>query len=151
MVCTEPKYCSRCLLPQITGDTHVLTLVPSYPEPTRMSLKLLTHGNIDSATGLFLTPTGKPKYYVSSDNVSAPTMKNHLYPSDLCRLMDARSDLHWDSVKQVGVILPMLSRVSKTGILSMTAIGDSIEDAHRMFNETQNYLTNMASVIGIRR
>ena len=116
-----------------------------------MSLKLLTHGNIDNATGLFLTPAGNPKYYVSCDYISVSIMKNTLYPQDLCRLMDARPDLNWDSEKQVGVILHMLSRVSKTGTLSMTSIGDSIEDAHRMFNETRSYLKSMAALMGSQR
>lgn len=104
---------------RITGTTHPW-----------MSLKLLTHGTIDSATGLFRTPAGKPKYYVSSDAVTVSNMKNQLHPADLCRLMNTRPDLHWNSEKESGVILHMLSRVCKTGTLSITAIGDSTEDAH---------------------
>ena len=114
-------------------------------------MKLLTHGHIDSTTGLFLAPTGNPKYYISADSISVSIAKNHLYPSDLVRLMDARPDLNWDSEKQCGVILHMLSRVSKTGTLSMTSVGDSLEDAHRMLNETRNYVSNMTSVMEMRR
>ncbi len=110
----------------------------------RMTMKLLTHGHIDPATGLFLAPNGKPKYYVSSDNISAREMKNSLYPETLFHLMRARPDLHWNPSQQVGVILHMIARVSKTGTLSMTAVADSLEDAHRLFDKTRRYLANAA-------
>jgi hypothetical protein len=106
----------------------------------RMTLKLLTHGHIDPMTGLFLAPNGQPKFYVSSDNISDTATKEKLYPNDLFHAMTARPDLHWDQSRQTGVILHMLGRVSKVGSLSMTAVADSTEDAHKLLSDTRKYL-----------
>lgn len=109
-----------------------------------MTLKLLTHGHTDPATGVFIGADGKPKYYVSSDNIPSPMMRNNLYPETLVHLMTARPDLHWNPSQQVGVILHMLTRVSKAGILSMTSVADSMDDARKKFHETRKYLTDVA-------
>jgi hypothetical protein len=104
-----------------------------------MTMKLLTHGHTNPNTGLFLIPSGREKYYVSSDHVSDLSLKR-LVPQDLYELMMARSDLHWDPTRQTGAIFHMLGRMPECGTLSMTAIADSLEEAHELFDETYNYV-----------
>jgi hypothetical protein len=116
-----------------------------------MTLKLLTHGHIDPLTGLFLAPNGQPKYYVSSDNISDTATTKNLYPNDLFHAMTTRPDLHWDRSRQTGVILHMLGRVSKVGSLSMTAVADSAEGAHKLFRITRTYLAATSDLLQASR
>jgi hypothetical protein len=117
---------------RLTGTTHPW-----------MTLKLLTHGNMDPNTGLFVTPSGSEKFYVSSDHVTDPSLKR-LVPQDLHELMMARKDLHWDPTRQTGAIFHLLGRMSDCGVVSMTAISNSLEEARKLFDETRSYLITEA-------
>ena len=117
---------------RLTGTTHPW-----------MTMKLLTHGNMDPSTGSFVTPSGTPKFYVSSDHVSDPAFTK-LVPQDLYEIMMARKDLHWDPNKQTGTVFHMLGLLSDCGTVSMTAISNSLEDARKLFEETFSYLVSEA-------
>jgi hypothetical protein len=108
-----------------------------------MTMKLLTHGYTDPNTGLFMTPSGRNKYYVSNDHVSDASLKQ-LVPQDLYELMAARKDLHWDPIRQSGVVFHMLGRMSEYGTTSMTAIANSSEGARQLFDETFDYIIQEA-------
>jgi hypothetical protein len=111
--------------------------------PPWMTMKLLTHGHTDPITGLFTTPSGRQKSYVSSDNVSDPSLKR-LIPQDLYELMMNRRDLHWDPDRQTGVVFHVIGRMPDCGTLSMTAIENSMEDAHILFSTCRDYILTEA-------
>jgi hypothetical protein len=108
--------------PRLTGTTHPW-----------MTLKMLTHGHADPGTGEFVTPMGQQKCYVSSDHVCDESFKK-LVPQDLYKLMTARKYLHWSHLRQTGVIFHMIGRILECGIISMTSIGNSLEEARELLN-----------------
>lgn len=118
---------------RLTGTTHPF-----------MTLKLLTHGDTDEASGIFHTsPDGAAKFYVSSDNITDTALKR-LLPQDLYELITARPDLHWHSTRQTGVVFHMIGRMSEFGMLGITAIHNSIEEAHDLFDEASVYIISEA-------
>jgi hypothetical protein len=117
---------------RLTGTTHPF-----------MTLKLLTHGDTDEASGMFRTSDDAAKFYLSSDNVTDTALKR-LLPQDLCELITARPDLHWHSTRQTGVVFHMIGRMSECGILGITAIHNSIEEARDLFDETSAYIISEA-------
>lgn len=104
-----------------------------------MTMKLLTHGKTDSKTGIFKSAAGGQKCYLSSDHVSDPSLKR-LAPQDLYELMMHRLDLHWDYNRETGVIFHMIGRMPEGGVVSMTAIGNSSEEARTLFYKCRDYI-----------
>jgi len=96
-----------------------------------LALQYLTDGMYATQKGEFFTALGHPKYYVASDHVDSPAYKA-LTPADL---IDLASDnrLHFDHIKQTGIVLHMLSSVSATGNFGLTAIGDTPEHAEAIY------------------
>jgi hypothetical protein len=117
---------------RLTGTTHPF-----------MTLKLLTHGDTDETSGIFHTPDDAAKFYVSSDNITDKALKR-LLPQDLYELIIARPDLHWHSTRQTGVVFHMIGRMSAFGMIGMTAIHNSIEDAQDLFDEASLYIVSEA-------
>ena len=118
---------------RLTGTTHPF-----------MTLKLLTHGDTDEASGIFYaSDDATSKCYVSSDNITDPALKR-LLPQDLYELITARPDLHWHSTRQTGVVFHMIGRMSEFGMIGITAIHNSIEDAQELFEETSMYIISEA-------
>jgi redox-regulated HSP33 family molecular chaperone len=70
--------------------------------PYFMTLKLLTNGTYDQATGLFYSHHGREKYYIASDNLQQERYKG-LLPEDLMDIT-AQHRLHFDSSTQTGTV-----------------------------------------------
>jgi hypothetical protein len=117
---------------RLTGTTHPF-----------MTLKLLTDGDTDEASGIFHTSDGAAKFYVSSDNITDTALKR-LLPQDLYELITARPDLHWHSTRQTGVVFHMIGRMSEFGMIGITAIHNSMEDAQALFDEASVYVVSEA-------
>ncbi|MDY7024205.1 MAG: carboxylate-amine ligase, partial [Cyanobacteriota bacterium] len=60
-----------------------------------MTLKLLTNGSYDQATGLFYSRQKKPKFYIASDNLQSQQYQG-LLPNDLMDIV-AHHGLHFDN------------------------------------------------------
>ncbi|RMF23834.1 MAG: carboxylate-amine ligase, partial [Cyanobacteria bacterium J083] len=67
-----------------------------------MTLKYLTNGNYDYATGLFYSPEGKAKYYIASDNLQKPSYRG-LLAEDLMDII-ATHRIHFDSSTKTGTV-----------------------------------------------
>ncbi len=108
-----------------------------------LTLQYLTDGMYATGKGEFFTALGHFKYYVASDHVESPAYKT-LTPADL---IDVASDhrLHYDHIKQTGIVLHMLSSVSATGGFGMTAIGDSPEHAEAIYQHYVSVVDEAAS------
>jgi hypothetical protein len=97
-----------------------------------MTLKLLTHGHYDYATGLFYNKQGTPKYYIATDNLQQDHYKG-LLPSDLMDII-AQHDLHFNSTTETGNVFHLISCLSEYGKIGLTSIGNSPQEARELYD-----------------
>lgn len=105
---------------------------------TFMMLEMLIDGKYDPETGLYLTSSGRPRYYYASDNVENPAYKG-LTPDDLIDIA-VHHDLHFHSANLQGVVFHLIGALSEFGKLGMVCIGDSPERAKDLYKETLDVL-----------
>ena len=98
------------------------------------TLQFLTGGRYDTETGLFLSSSGHAKYYFASDNLESEKYRG-LSPEDLIDLV-TYNGLHYSSATNTGAVFHMLGATSQYGKLGVTCIGDSHEEAKRLYDET---------------
>jgi hypothetical protein len=110
-----------------------------------MTLKLLTNGNYDNATGLFLSQDKQPKYYISSDNLQKEHYRG-LLPNDLMDII-AQERLHFDSSTRTGSVFHLMGALSEFGKLGLTSIGDSLEEAQAIYHHVEAVLDREAKLI----
>ena len=99
-----------------------------------LTLQFLTDGTYDASTGTFTAPSGRAKYYVSSDHVDDPALRT-LTPRDVLDLAVLHG-LHFDQSRQTGSVFFMLSTLPGHGRLGVLSVGDSPEDAKAHFDRT---------------
>ncbi|HEY9660419.1 MAG TPA: peptide ligase PGM1-related protein, partial [Allocoleopsis sp.] len=98
-----------------------------------MTLKLLTYGHYDHATGLFYNQQGTPKYYLATDNLQQDHYKG-LIPSDLMDII-AQHQLHFNSTTETGTVFHLIGCLSEFGKLGLTSIGNSPEEAEAIYKQ----------------
>lgn len=108
-----------------------------------MTLKFLTNGRYDRATGLFYSQQGRPKYYVASDNLQKPQYRGML-PNDLIDII-AHHRLHFDTSTETGTVFHLMGCLSEFGKLGLTSIGDSPDHAQEIYNDVINVLDQETS------
>lgn len=96
-----------------------------------LMMKFLTDGGYDPATGLFVTSSGRPKYYLASDNLSAPHYRG-ITPDELIDIA-VYHDLHFHSATERGVVFHLIGAMSQFGKVGVTCIGNSPEDAQELY------------------
>jgi PGM1 C-terminal domain len=96
-----------------------------------LSLQFLTDGRYDAASAAFTTPNGQGKCLVASDHVVSPAYRRY-QPDDLFDVV-ARHGLHFDQSRQTGVVLHMMSALGEHGLVGMTAVGDTHEQADSIY------------------
>jgi hypothetical protein len=101
---------------------------------TFQTLQYLTGGHYEPDSGLFRTPTGQPRYYYATDNLT-----NHLYrrliPEDLIDIAVEHA-LHFDQTSQQGVTFNLIGALSEFGKLGVVSIADSLEHASDVYKRT---------------
>ena len=100
-----------------------------------MILQFLTDGSYIPEEGLFRAPSGKAKYYFSSDHLES-TAYRAFTPTDLFDIL-IRHRLHFDQSKQTGILLHMLATVAENGRFGVVAVGDSQEEAEELYQKVQ--------------
>jgi hypothetical protein len=110
-----------------------------------MMLEFLTNGRYDPATGLFVTPTGQPRYYYASDNLEADQYRG-LTPADLIDIA-ALNGLHFDGACQQGVVFHLIGALSEFGKLGVVCIGPSHERAEALYRRTTEILNQESSAL----
>lgn len=110
-----------------------------------MTLKLLTNGNYDSFTGLFLSQQNQPKYYIASDNLQKDSYYG-LLPHDLMDII-AQARLHFDSSTRTGNVFHLMGALSEFGKLGVTSIGDSRAEAQEIYNRVEEVLDRETQII----
>ena len=102
--------------------------------PPYHALEFLTGGRLDPATGLFIAPDGKPKYYSATDNLKSPAYRG-LLPEDLFEII-ARRRLGYRHADGTGALFHMIGALSQHGKIGMTCIANSPAAAQDLFEKT---------------
>ena len=107
-----------------------------------LTLQFLTGGVYDAESATFIAPNGRRKFLVASDHLESPRYRGFT-PDDIFDLV-VRRGLHFGQVRQTGVVFHMLSALGSTGRLGLTAVGNSAEEAHSIFDEAKYILDEEA-------
>jgi hypothetical protein len=101
-----------------------------------LTLQFLTDGEYDAERALFLTPSGKAKFFVSTDRLESEAYRV-LQPDDVFDLA-IREGLHFDHTTQAGTVFHMMTALGRHGMIGITAVGDSREEARSLFDRTRD-------------
>lgn len=101
---------------------------------TFQTLQFLTGGRYEAATGLFLTPTGQPRYYLATDNLQKDSYRRFT-PEDLIEVL-VEHDLHFDQTIHEGVSFNLIGALPGYGKLSLVCIAGSPEGAQQLYSDT---------------
>src|ERR1700752_3058403 len=109
-----------------------------------LTLQFLTDGTYDGERGVFLTPSGSSKYLVATDHFEDERLK----ALTVAELFDAvvRHGLHFDQARRTGVVFHMISCLTECGRVGLTAVGDTPEDAWRIYQEAQSVVLGEAEL-----
>jgi PGM1 C-terminal domain len=99
-----------------------------------LALEFLTGGRLDRETGLFLSPSGKAKYYRSTDNLKSDAYRG-LSPEDLLDITTINR-LHYSQGSETGVLFHMMGAVSQFGKLGLTVIGNGHAQVDAVYDRT---------------
>jgi hypothetical protein len=108
-----------------------------------LTLQFLTDGSYDGERGVFLTPGGNPKYLVATDHFEDDRLKV-LTTAELFDIV-VRHGLHFDQSRRTGVVFHMISCLTECGRIGLTAVGDSPDDAWRIYEEAQSVVLQEAA------
>ena len=100
-----------------------------------LTLQFLTNGTYDAELGVFLTATSDRKFLIATDHLEDEALKA-LSIDDLFDVV-ASHGLHFDHARQTGVVFHMISCLTERGRIGLTAVGDSPEDARRIYEHAQ--------------
>jgi hypothetical protein len=112
---------------------------------TFQTLQYLTGGRYEPDSGLFRTPTGQPRYYYATDNLTKQLYRR-LIPEDLIDIA-VEHDLHFDQTTQQGVTFNLIGALSEFGKLGVVSIADSLERASNVYERTVAILDREASAL----
>jgi hypothetical protein len=107
-----------------------------------LTLQFLTDGQYDTEQARFVTPTGDAKFFVSTDRLESDAYRV-LQPDDIFDLA-VRTGLHFDHTTKKGTVFHMMTALGRHGIIGLTAVGDSHEEARSLFEGTRDALDREA-------
>ena len=111
--------------------------------PPFHALEFLTGGQLDPESGQFLAPGGQRKFYSATDNLKSPAYRG-LLPEDLFEIVFRRG-LGYRHATGTGTLFAMVGALSQYGKLGMTCIGNSPEEAQRLFDRAVEVLDEEAA------
>ena len=114
-----------------------------------LALQFLTGGQLDPATGEFLSPTGHAKCYRATDNLRSEAYRG-LLPEDLIEILTINK-LHYSHGSESGVLFHLIGAVSEFGKLGLTAIANSQEEADELYDRTLAVLDRETAYGRLRR
>jgi hypothetical protein len=107
-----------------------------------LTLQFLTDGTYDGERGVFLTPSGSTKYLVATDHFEDDRLKA-LTVEELFDVV-VRNGLHFDQARRTGVVFHMISCLTECGRVGLTAVGDTPDDAWRIYEHAQSVVLQEA-------
>ncbi len=108
-----------------------------------LTLQFLTDGDYDPESGIFKTPLGEQKYFVASDHLESPAYRVFTH-HDLFDIV-SRHGLHFDQTRHKGVVLHMMNAIGESGLLGLTAVGNSHEEAGAIYDRAVQVLDEEAA------
>jgi hypothetical protein len=111
-----------------------------------LTLQFLTDGRYDPTTALFTAPSGREKHLVATDHLEADELRA-LSIGDLFDAV-ARHGLHFDQSRQSGIVFHMISCLTEHGRVGMTAVGDTAEQAMKLYERARRVLLDEARAAG---
>jgi len=112
---------------RILGTTHPF-----------LALRFLTGGELDAASGHFLSLSQRPKYYRATDNLRSERYRGIL-PEDLFDILSLNG-LHYSHRTESGVLFHMIGAVSEFGKLGVTVIGNDPDEVSVLYDKTIHVL-----------
>ena len=106
--------------------------------PPFHALEFLTGGELHDDSGLFMAPNGQAKFYTATDNLKSPAYRG-LLPEDLFEII-WRHGIGFRHATGTGVLFYMIGALSQYGKLGVTCIGNSADEAQRLFEQTVRIL-----------
>jgi hypothetical protein len=103
-----------------------------------LALRFLTGGELDAATGEFLSISGRPKYYRATDNLRAERYRGTL-PDDLFDILSVNG-LHYSHRTESGVLFHMIGALSEFGKLGLTVIGNDAAEVDGLYDRVIHVL-----------
>ena len=103
-----------------------------------MFLQGLVNGGYDLASGNYLAPDGRPRYYTASDRIQDERFRS-LSPADLVEIA-TRHHLHYDLASRTGAFYFALGGLSEFGKLGVVAVGESPEQAQLCYDKVATAL-----------
>ena len=103
-----------------------------------LTLQYLTDGRYDPESGRFLTAGGQEKHLVATDHLEADDLRA-LTVEDIFDIVVCH-DLHFDQARQVGVVLHMISCLTESGRIGLTAVADTPEQAEQLYQLAERTL-----------
>ena len=108
-----------------------------------LTLQFLTDGHYDAESATFTSPSGARKCFVASDRVESPSFRV-LVTADLFDIA-ARHGLAFDPSSETGVVFHMMASLRDAGRFGMTAVADSVPEAHALFDRARDVLEREAA------
>ena len=109
------------------------------------ALTALTDGAYQPLAGEYRTRMGDIKHYAATDHLDSPAYQS-LTPDDLLDVVAERG-LGWDTERQTGVVLHMVSALAVAGRIGLTAIGDTLEEARRAYYDVKGAVDEAAGAV----
>lgn len=106
--------------------------------PPFHALEFLTGGRMDPETGLFHDTSGQAKYYCATDNLKSADYRG-LLPEDLFEI-NSRRGLGYRHATGTGALFYMIDALSEHGKVGLTCIGNSAEEAQKLFDHVVQVL-----------
>lgn len=103
-----------------------------------LTLRFLTDGSYEPATGTFHAQTGTEKVYFATDTLQESSYRG-LLPEDLIDIAVC-NDVHFHSATERGVVFHLMGALSEYGKLGMVCIGDNLQQANFLYRQTKNVL-----------
>jgi ATP-grasp domain. len=107
-----------------------------------LTLQFLTDGRYLPEEGVFVTPTGRQKFFVANDHVESP-MYRGLTPDDLFDLA-VREQIHFHHASQTGVVFHMMSALPEFGRTGLMAVGHSPVEADAIYHRAVSLIEREA-------
>jgi PGM1 C-terminal domain len=113
-----------------------------------LTLQFLTDGAYDHERGVFRTPRGEPKYFVATDHLESPQYRGltHEHLFDIA----VGQGLHFDQSRQKGVVFHMMNALQELGLVGLTAVGNSPDEADALYAKAVSALDREAAAFGRR-
>jgi PGM1 C-terminal domain len=111
-----------------------------------LTLQFLTDGTYDPERGVFTTPRGEPKCFVATDHLQSPLYRVFTH-HDLFDLV-ACHRLHFDQARQQGVVFHMMNAIGEEGMVGLTSVANTPEEAEALYQKTVQALDTEARRAG---